>query len=126
MKVIPIKLEDSEGHTLSLTIGREYEVLGIEADTYRILTDPETEHYGNDPVLYEPECFRIIDPQEPEFWICTYGEDGERYCYPPEWIEPGFFEDYHDRIPKIRKMFWDLLRIYYPETWNERKGSANQ
>ena len=48
----------------------------------------------NDPVLYDPACFRIVDPQEPEFWVCEIGEDGERYCYPPEWSEVGFFEDY--------------------------------
>ncbi len=121
MKVVPIKLKDSEGYTLSLSLDREYEVLGIEADTYRILTDLETKLYGNDP-----DCFKIIDPQEPDFWISHYGEDGERYCYPPEWNEVGFFEDYHDGIPEARKKFWDLLRIYYPETWNERRGAANK
>ena len=126
MKVIPIKLRDSEGYTLSLSLDREYEVLGIEADSYRILTDPETEPYPNDPVLYDPDCFKIIDPQEPEFWSCHYGEGGERYCYPPEWKEVGFFEDYHDGVPEAREMFWDLLRTHYPETWGERIGSANQ
>jgi len=126
MKVSPIKLKDSEGYKLSLTIGRIYEVLGIEADTYRMLTDPESKPYGNDPVLYEPECFKIIDSKEPDFWICDRGDDGERYCYPPEWSEVGFFEDYHDGIPEARKKFWDLLRIYFPETWNERNGAANK
>jgi hypothetical protein len=92
MKVSPIKLKDSKGYSLSLTIDRIYEVLGIEADTYRVLTDPESKPYGNDPVLYAPDCFKIVDPQEPDFWICQYGEDGERYCYPSEWNEVGFFE----------------------------------
>jgi len=125
MKVSPIKLKDSEGYSLSLTIDRIYEVLGIEADTYRMLTDPESKPYGNDPVLYDPDCFRIVDPQEPDFWICQYGEDGERYCYPPEWNEVGFFEDYHDGIHEVRERFWNFLKFYYPETWNERKGTAN-
>ena len=110
---------------MALTIDRIYEVLGIEADTYRMLTDPESKPYGNDPVLYDPDCFRIVDPQEPDFWICQYGEDGERYCYPPEWNEVGFFEDYHDGISEVRERFWNLLKSYYPETWNERKGTAN-
>ncbi|MFH1932434.1 MAG: hypothetical protein ABIN18_12715, partial [Pseudomonadota bacterium] len=61
----------------------------------------------------------------PDFWICQYGEDGERYCYPPEWNEVGFFEDYHDGISEVRERFWNLLKFYYPETWNERKGTAN-
>ena len=126
MKVSPIKLKDSEGHKLSLSIGRIYEVLGIEADTYRILTDPESEPYGNDPVLYEPECFKITDSKELGFWICERGDDGELYCYPPEWNEVGFFEDYHCGVREARKKFWDLLRTYYPETWNERTGAVNK
>ncbi len=78
MKVSPIKLKDSEGYRLALTIDRIYEVLGIEADTYRMLTDSESKPYGNYPVLYDPDCFRIVDPQEADFWICQYGEDGEQ------------------------------------------------
>ena len=121
MKVIPIKLIDSEGYTLSLSLDRRYEVLGIEGDFYRILDDPEKKPYGNDPVLFEPDCFEIVDPQEPKFWINEYGEEGERYSYPPEWHHIGFFEDYHDGVPEVRTIFWDCLKKYYPETWNERK-----
>jgi hypothetical protein len=125
MKVSPIKIKDSEGHFISLSKDRVYEVLGIEADTYLILSDPESEPYGNDPVFYDPDFFTVIDPNEPDFWVCQYGEDGERYCYPPEWNEIGFFEDYHDRVPEICERFWNMLKVYYPETWNERKGAAN-
>ena len=125
MKVSPIKIKNSEGHIFSLSEDRVYEVLGIEADTYRILSDPESGPYGNDPVLYDPVCFKIIDPNEPDFWVCQYGEDGERYCYPPEWNEIGFFEDYHDGVSEIRERFWNMLKVYYPETWNERKGTAD-
>jgi hypothetical protein len=125
MKVSPIKLKDSEGHILSLSIDRMYEVLGIEGDTYRILSDPESQPYGNDPVLYNHDCFKVIDSQEPDFWICQYIEGGERYCYPPEWDEAGFFGDYHDGVKEVRERFWNMLRVYYPETWYERKGSAN-
>lgn len=76
-------------------------------------------------MLYKFKCFEIIDSKEPKFWLCERSEDDERYCYPPEWNEVGFFEDYHDGIADIRKVFWDLLITYYPETWNERKASAN-
>ena len=69
MKVSPIKIKDSEGHILFLSTDRIYEVLGIEADTYRILSDPESKPYGNNPVLYDPDCFKVIDPQEPDFWV---------------------------------------------------------
>ena len=125
MKVSPKKVRDSEGHILSLSKGHVYEVLGIEADTYRILSDADSKPYGNDPVLYASHCFEIIDPQEPDFWVCQYGEDGERYCYPPEWNEVGFFEDYHNGVSEVRERFWNMLRAYYPETWKERKGTAN-
>lgn len=106
----------------SLTVGREYEVLGIEADYYRLLNDPETWPYGNDPVLFDPSCFHLIDASEPSFWVCQTGEEGERYCYPPEWNEPGFFEDYHDGVEAVRQRFWEDLQRYYPQTWQERKG----
>lgn len=119
MKVVPIKEKDSDGCFLSLTMGKEYDVLGIEADHYRILNDPNTLPYGNDPVLFYPDCFRISDSVEPVFWICEYGDDGERYCYPPEW-QGYFFEDYHEGVQKIRQQFWQDLQRYYPETWQER------
>ncbi|MEZ4375939.1 MAG: hypothetical protein R3B07_34355 [Polyangiaceae bacterium] len=104
-----------------VTLDRTYEVLGIEADDYRLLTDPETEPYGNDPILYPPECFQIIDPAEPEFWESRWGEDGERYARPKAWNEPGFFEDFHDRVEEVRARFWEDVRTMYPYTWAERQ-----
>ncbi len=123
MKVTPKVLTAPDGRKISLTLGRAYEVLGIEADDYRLLTDENSDPFGNDPVLYESECFEIIDPNEPEFWNCKYGEEGERYCYPPEWCSVGFFEDYHDDVPEAQKIFWNELKRYYPNTWQERKGN---
>jgi hypothetical protein len=120
MKIKPIKTKTSDGITLSLTIGKEYEVLGIEADDFRILDDPDSEPYGNDPVLFSPDCFEVTDDTKPSFWICSVGDDGERYCYPPEWDGIGFFEDYHDGVEEVRKQFWEGLRRYYPTTWQER------
>ena len=110
---------------MPLTMGRIYEVLGIEADAYRILSDPEGVGGGDDPGLYEPACFRVVESNEPDFWDCAYGEAGERYCYPPEWSEPGFFEEYHQGVLEIRERFWNDLRKYYPETWIERKGTSD-
>jgi hypothetical protein len=125
MKITPICLNSPEdGREISLTIGRVYEVLGIEADYYRLLSDEDTDPYGNDPVLFEPDCFEIIDPEEPEFWQCKFGEDGERCCYPKEWSSVGFFEDYHDGIAEVINRFWKDLEKYYPETWEEQKGDS--
>lgn len=120
MKIKAKTLQTVDGRILTVTMGREYEVLGIEADDYRILDDIKNEFTGNDPVLVDAECFEIIDPLEPDFWVCETGNNGERYCYPPEWKEPGFFEDYHDRIESVQKQFWSDLRKYYPSTWKER------
>lgn len=115
-----IKTKKSNGTVLPLTMGRKYEVLGIEADDFRILNDPDSKPYGNDPVLFDPEYFEVIDATEPSFWVCSVGVDGERYCYPPEWNCIGFFEDYHDGVKEVKKQFWEDLRRYYPLTWQER------
>ncbi len=108
----------------SLTPGREYEVLGIADEYYRILNDPETPYGGNEPVLFHRSCFRLVDPIEPTFWDCQTDEEGARHCDPPGWSKPGFFEDYFDRVAEVRKSFWEDLYRYYPETWQERKGAT--
>lgn len=75
---------------VGLTPGNVYRVIGIEADQYRIMND-----VGR-PYLYDPRLFRIVDPAEPRDWVSTFGEEGERYAYPPPLAKPGFFEDYFD------------------------------
>ncbi len=75
-------------------------------------------------MLYEPECFRAIDPSAPAFSVSEIGEDGERYAYPEPWSHPGFFEDYHDHVKAIREQFWDELRRFYPKTWTEQRGQT--
>jgi hypothetical protein len=57
MLVTPITTTTPGGRRLSLTVGRIYEVLGIEADNYRVLSNENAFNAPNDPVLYEPECF---------------------------------------------------------------------
>ena len=122
MKVKPITLTCADGRRLPLTIGRTYEVLGIEADYYRLLSDENHQPVGNDPVLCAPEYFEIVNSIEPEFWNCRYGEEGERYCYPLTLAQPGFFEDFHDGVLEAKREFWNAVRKYYPDTWNERMG----
>ena len=52
----------------SLTVGREYEVVSISADHYRIVDDT------GDPYIFEPACFEVVDDNEPAFWKVSFGE----------------------------------------------------
>jgi hypothetical protein len=48
--------------------------------------------------------FDIVDPSIPESWI-TERLDDEYYVDPPELAEPGFFEDYFDRVKSAVERF---------------------
>jgi uncharacterized protein YbjT (DUF2867 family) len=89
-------------HHSSLTFGKEYEVLGIEADWLRLLNDRV------EPVLYDPLVFEVIDAAEPGDWLSAF-EDGVRYAYPFSWGRPGFFEDWHDGVEEVRRQFAEDL-----------------
>jgi hypothetical protein len=112
MLVTPRYQINPEGQVLRLTPGREYEVLALEADWYRLLND------ADDPVLYSPDDFLVLDPAEPEFWQCRVGDEGERYASPEPWAEPGFFEDVHDRVPAASERFREVLNRFFPKTAN--------
>jgi hypothetical protein len=100
-------LGDSLSCSGGLSVGKVYEVVGIEADYFRLLNDTW------DPCLYNPECFWVVDSSEPAFWVSSLGEDGERYAYPECWFEVGFFEDFHDKISEVVERFWkDYARLY--------------
>ena len=47
--------------------------------------------------------FEIADSREPKDWISGYGDDGERYAYPPPLNEPGFFEDFFENRAEDRQ-----------------------
>src|SRR5688572_531107 len=79
---------DTENDYPDLTSGRIYSVIGIEADDLRLLND------DGQPYLYPRNLFVVLDIEEPADWQTEYGEEGERYAYPPELGRPGFFEDY--------------------------------
>ena len=90
--------EDSTNYP-DLTVGNVYQVIGIEADDYRILNDE------GQPYLYPYTLFIVVDAEEPAEWETEYGEAGERYAYPPELNAPGFFEDYFDGHPEAVQTF---------------------
>ena len=98
-----VKLKKENPEYPDLTPDQPYFVIGIEADDYRILND------SGKPYLYPPHLFEIVDPREPSIWTTEYGEDGERYSYPPELNEAGFFEDYFDGKQQARSHFWHVI-----------------
>ncbi len=104
-----IKTSDSaDGYEIeNLSIYKEYEVIGIEADFYRIIDNKD------EPCLFSPNCFEIINSNRPNFWITEIGEDGEEYSYPPNWNEIGFFEDFFDNVKNVKDQFWKDYRKYY-------------
>ena len=105
MEVRFIKKGEYQGSDME--IGRVYEVIGVEADCYRILND------SNQPLLYNPNQFEIVSSREPDFWVTEYGEDGERYSYPASWSHAGFFEDFHDNVSSVVNQFWSEYRQLY-------------
>jgi len=117
--VLESSLAPDGSHYWSLTVGRIYEVLGIECDLYRLLDDRE------EPILFDPRCFKVVDSAEPSHWLSYFEEQEERYAYPPKWGEPGFFEDWHNRVPDIRQEFRRGLAEWYPWTAAERGIAAD-
>jgi len=86
-----------------LSAGQPYCVIGIKADEYRILND-----VGR-PFLYPPDIFEVTDSREPWDWVTEFGDDGERYAYPPALNGIGFFEDYFDHKEQQVSIFRHLL-----------------
>lgn len=86
-----------------LTFGQPYVVLGIEADDLRILND------AGRPFLYPADLFAMVDAQESSDWVTEFGEDQERYSYPPALNKPGFFEDFFDEKRKAVTTFWRVV-----------------
>ena len=98
-----IKLKKKRPSYRDLTFGQRYVVIGIEADDFRILND------GGRPFLYPPEIFTVIDKNEPNDWVTEFGEDRERYSYPPSLNKAGFFEDFFDEKRKAVVTFWRVV-----------------
>ena len=98
-----VQLKRKSARCKDLAPRQPYVVIGIEAGEFRILND------AGRPYLYPPGEFEVLDPREPEDWITEFGEDGERYSYPPSLNTPGFFEDFFEGRPKAVKLFWHVV-----------------
>lgn len=86
-----------------LTAGQRYVVIGIEADDFRILNDQGR------PFLYPAALFEVVDAKEPSDWVNEFGEQGERYAYPPALNMVGFFEDFFDNQRQAVATFWQTV-----------------
>jgi hypothetical protein len=86
-----------------LRVGREYLVIGIEADDYRLLSDQGR------PFLYPATAFEVTDSTPGADWEVEEGKDGEHYAYPAPLGRPGFFEDFFDGKPKAITEFWRAI-----------------
>jgi len=95
-KFVKVRLRASHH---SLKKDQVYTVLGIEADDYRLI------NCEDEPCLYSPKLFDIVDPDRPSDWIVEFGEDGEEFAYPSLLNRIGFFEDWHDGDSKTRREF---------------------
>ncbi|MCP4105367.1 MAG: hypothetical protein GY749_07510 [Desulfobacteraceae bacterium] len=74
----------------NLESDKEYEVIGITHEHYRIVNK------RGEPVLYPKYLFTVIDPSIPENWVCERYAPDEYYIDPPELSKTGFYEDYFD------------------------------
>jgi hypothetical protein len=107
-----VKLRRRNPRYPDLTAGQPYVVIGIEGDDFRILND------AGRPNLYPPGLFMVLDAREPGDWVLEYGDDGERYAYPPPLNHPGFFEDFFDDRPEAVRTFWRAV--------NQRLATASK
>jgi hypothetical protein len=98
-----VKLKKRNSNYSDLTFGQQYVVIGIEGNELRILND------AGRPFLYSPNLFALIDPREPVDWVTEFGDDRERYSYPPSLNKPGFFEDFFDEKRKAVVTFWRVV-----------------
>ncbi len=99
--IVQLKREDPEYP--DLTPDQPYAVIGIEADDFRLLNDQ------GQPYLYPADLFDVVNGRVPSDWVTEFGEDGERYAYPPALNEPGFFEDFFDDKPEAVVSFWRVV-----------------
>jgi len=98
-----VKLRRKNSHYSDLSPRQNYVVIGIEASDLRILND------RGRPFLYPARLFEVLDSHEPNNWITEFGDDGERYAYPPALNGSGFFEDFFDDKKPAVVAFWQVV-----------------
>jgi hypothetical protein len=105
-----VKLKKKKSAYRDLTLDQPYVVMGIEGDDLRILND------SGRPYLYPRNLFSVINSTEPNDWITEFGQDRERYSYPPALSKPGFFEDFFEEKSNAVATFWHVVNQRLPTT----------
>ena len=59
--------------------------------------------------LYPARLFEVADSRRPADWITGFGEEGERYAYPPPLNACGFFEDFFDDEEEAVATLWRIV-----------------
>ena len=103
----------------TLTPGNVYRVLGIEYASWRIVDD------AGEPILFSPHAFEVVDPREPDDWIETRDEDGERHAGPAAFSARAFYDDWHERVPEVRARLGGYLHLLCIREAEGSDDSAN-
>ncbi len=99
---------DGRDERSCLSMDRDYTVLSLEYDSYRLVND-----FG-EPTLHDADAFITTNNEMPGFWIAIHTEEVD--FDGPECLNvPGYFEDWHDSNPNTRMDFRRVLALYYPD-----------
>lgn len=86
-----VRANKSAGERVYLTPKKDYIVVGMDDEYYRVLSD------FSEPVLCEKSMFDVVDSAVPADWIWQRISDDEYYADPPGLNAPGFYEAFFDR-----------------------------
>jgi len=103
------KREKDEFIHMFITPLKDYPVIEIGADSYRVIDDSAC------PYLYPKYLFTIVDPVVPNDWIKEEDQDGEYWIGPFELSRSGFYEDYFDQNAEAITLFKKVYSRYYPD-----------
>ena len=89
-------------------IGTIYQVLAIEYNYYRLISDID-----GLPYLYFRDEFEVVDYSEPDFWIEQCYDGKYVYKHPKQWNIDYFFEKFHDDFEEVRFLFYKVCKELY-------------
>jgi hypothetical protein len=86
----------TESRSPWLTLGREYVVLSVLADTkgdvmYRLISDDQLT-----PALFDAAQFEVVSSTLATSWCIRVPAEGGLELAPAAWLTPGFWESYFD------------------------------